>query len=101
VSDTATATSRPLVPGGTPPPSHPGRDRNVRGFLWTFAGLLTAVLTVGWVLAYGPHPLLGPGGLDEPVTCWLSPPAYVGVLAVWGCFRKAVRNDPTIQGDFQ
>jgi hypothetical protein len=60
--------------------------------LWALAGLLTAALTLAWVLWYNPHPLLAPGGPNMPLTCRTSLPAYVAALAAWGCFSKAFRR---------
>ena len=81
-----TSSQRPTGPGRLSPRS------SVARVLWTLAGVLTAVLTLGWVLWGGPHPLLGPGGLDMPAMCWLNPPVYAAALAVWGCLSKASRS---------
>ncbi len=78
----------PTVPRHLVPRRPPLRTR-IGGFLWTAAGALTILLTVSWVLWYGPHPLMGPDGVILPLTDWLSPPTYAGVLAAWGCFSRA------------
>jgi hypothetical protein len=66
--------------------------RSVARLSWALAGVLTAVLTLAWVLWFNPHPLLGPGGPNMPLTCRTSLPAYAAALTAWGCFSMAFRR---------